>query len=137
MPLHLVTPRLGVARPDAAYVGVEHVEQHALLGGGQITRDDALVLKVGIVAEGRGEDLGGQLGRQHRAPALLGRERAHQRQPWPLLGLEHSRTGELALGGRDGLGAHEHRRHHDLIAENEAVDDQMMAVDLPAPRAVV
>src|SRR5690606_3433767 len=31
-------------------------------------------------------------------------------------------------------GPHERRRHHDLIAEHEIVDHEMMAVDLPPPR---
>ena len=37
----------------------------------------------------------------------------------------------------DRLGSHEGRRHHDLVAQDEVVDDQMMAVELPAPRAGV
>src|SRR6266850_530810 len=97
---------------------------------------DLVALHLEVAAEGRGEDLARKLGPDERPLALLGRERPHQRQPLPLLGLEDARAGLWALVRRDGLGAHEHRGHHDLIAEDEAVDDEVVSVDLPAPRPV-
>ena len=39
----------------------------------------------------------------------------------------------LAAVRRHGLRSEEHGRHHELIAENDAVDDQVVPVDLPAP----
>ena len=39
---------------------------------------------------------------------------------------------EVAVGD-DRLTAEEDRRHHDLISEDEVVDHQMMAVELPTP----
>ena len=35
------------------------------------------------------------------------------------------------------LGAEERGRHHDLVAEDEAVQVEVVAVELPAPRLVV
>src|SRR5207248_4339652 len=31
------------------------------------------------------------------------------------------------------FGTHEHRRDHDLIADDEAIDDQVVTIDLPSP----
>ena len=55
-------------------------------------------------------------------------------RPFGLLRLQDRRAGVLARGRDHRLGAEETRRHHDLVAEHEVVDDQVMAVDLPAPR---
>ena len=51
-----------------------------------------------------------------------------------LLRIEYSRAGELASLREHGLGSHEGWRDDDLVAEHEAVQVQVVAVDLPAPR---
>ena len=61
-------------------------------------------------------------------------EAAEQRQALALLVLQDRRALVLARGAIDRLGADEGRRHHDLIAQDEVVDDDVMAVELPAPR---
>ena len=53
-----------------------------------------------------------------------------------LLALHDRCALELARFGDDRLGADEERRHDDLVAEHEVVDDQVVAVDLPAPGLV-
>ena len=103
-----------------------------------------------VVAEGGGLDapvrtdaaLRRQHGRQdrvveNRLAALLSAQRVDERQPLVLLGLQHAGARVDARLGDHRLGAHEHRRDHHLIADDEAVDDQVMAVDLPAPRLVL
>src|SRR5207302_1889314 len=49
---------------------------------------------------------------------------------------EQARTGVLAAGRQRRLRTGKHWCHHQLIAEHEAVQVQVMAVELPAPRSV-
>ena len=112
----------------------------------QLARPNALVRDLDVVAERGGLDspvsADAALGRQHRRQdrvvqnrlaALLGAQGVDEREPLVLLGLQDARALVDARLGHDRLGAHEHGRDDDLIAEDEAVDDQVVAVDLPAP----
>jgi hypothetical protein len=87
-----------------------------------------------LIAERRREELHRQLAADRRLRLLLGGERAHQREPLAFLRAEHPDPGVLSAVRVTGLRPEEGRRHHELIAEDEAVDDQVVAVDLPAPR---
>lgn len=71
------------------------------------------------------------------APTLLGGEGLHQRQSAGLLFREHAGAGIDAGVGVGRLGPEEQGRHHHLVAQHEAVDDHVVAVDLPAPGLVV
>src|SRR5438445_7475346 len=61
----LVASHLGVARTDAADVGVEQPAEETLLAARQLVVPDAGRLQLEIVAERGREDLPRQLGRQH------------------------------------------------------------------------
>ncbi len=56
--------------------------------------------------------------------------------PLLLLRGEHARAGIFAEAREHRFRPHEGRRHHKLIAENEAVEVEVVAVDLPAPRLI-
>ncbi len=58
-------------------------------------------------------------------------------QPFVLLGLEHAGACVDAGFGDDRFRAHEHWRDDHLVADDKAVDDEVVAVDLPAPRLVL
>ena len=65
---------------------------------------------------------------------LLRRKRAHQLQAGALLVLEQPDALERSVVGVVRLCAPERRRQHHLMAQHEAVEHQMMAEQLPAPR---
>jgi hypothetical protein len=47
---------------------------------------------------------------------------------------QNRRAPILAERCRDGLGAREERRRHDLVAEHEVIDDRVMTIELKTPR---
>ena len=51
-----------------------------------------------------------------------------------LLGGKHAQSLVFPEPRQHRLGAHEGRRQHQLVAEHEAVDDEVVAIDLPSPR---
>ena len=61
-------------------------------------------------------------------------KRAHQRQPLALLVLEQGGAGKRAGVGKGGLRAQERRGQYHLAVDDEAVDREMVAEQLPAPR---
>ena len=65
---------------------------------------------------------------------LLARKCAHQLQPRALLVLEQPDALERPVVGVVRLGAPERRRQHHLRAQHEAIEHQVMAEELPAPR---
>src|SRR6516162_8011691 len=71
-----------------------------------------------------------------RALPLLGRKRAHQSVALLLLCGEDACTGVSAKARKHRLRAHEVGRQDELIAQHEAIDIEMMAVNLPAPGLV-
>ncbi len=123
----------GVSVVHVADVLVDEVEQHRRLCGVEFGGPNPLVLHFEVVPEGRGEDAAGHRLGQHRLLALRSGERLAERQALAFLTLEDARARVLARLGHDRLGTHERRRHHDLVAENEVVDHQMVAVELPSP----
>jgi hypothetical protein len=94
---------------------------------------NALVVELEVVAKGRGEELG-RLRRGDRCSVPLPRlQGAHKRQPLIPLGFEYPDPCILASLSHHRLGAHKIRREHDLVAENKAINDEVVAVDLAAP----
>src|SRR6185312_13899066 len=86
-----------------------------------------------VVGERRTEQLTRQILPDGRARLLGYRQRAHQRETLLLLDLEHARAGVFAGARQHRLRTHEAGGEHELVAENEAVEVEVMAVDLPAP----
>src|SRR4029079_14584065 len=74
-----------------------------------------------------------QLRREDGRGALAFVEGLRQGEAAAVLSVEHTDAGVLAGRGVCWLRAHEYRRHDDLVADDQAVDDQVMSVDLPAP----
>jgi len=58
-------------------------------------------------------------------------------EPLVLFGLQHTRSAVDARLRDNRLGTYEQRCDHDLIADDEAVDNQVVPIDLPAPRFVL
>ncbi len=50
-----------------------------------------------------------------------------------LFRLKDAHAGVLASLSQSWFRAHEHRRHHHLVTEHEAIEVQVVAIDLPAP----
>ena len=73
-------------------------------------------------------------GSEDGAGYLLVIEGADQFQAGPLLGAEDHRAGQWTVEHVARFRAHEARREHELIADDRAVDAQVMTVDLPRPR---
>ena len=107
--------------------------QQVLLAGGEFVIAEAGRGEEVIVAERRREDLAWQLCGEHGLLALRRGERLHQREPLLLLRGEHPRPGILPRLGLHRFGPHEGRRHDDLVGEQEIVDHQVMAIELPPP----
>src|SRR5262249_40435546 len=84
--------------------------------------------------KGTSKKLGWKIVADRRTQPFVRGECAHQRVALLLLGSKHARPLVLAEPRQHGLGAHESWRHHQLIAEHETIDNEVMAVDLPAPR---
>ncbi len=69
-----------------------------------------------------------------RLVALVRRQRPHQRQPSALLAVEDGEPCVGPLVDEVGLGAHERGRDGDLPADEDDVERQVVAVELPTPR---
>ena len=79
------------------------------------------------------EDLREVIGAYHKCVAET-IERPHQHVALLLLCGEDAGPLVLAKAREYRLGAHEDRRLYELVAEHEAIDVEVMAVNLPAPR---
>src|SRR5262249_24460032 len=71
--------------------------------------------------------------RDDRLRLLRACQRAHQRQPLALLVLEQAGAGERADIGKSRLRPQEGRAQYHLPVDDEAVEREMMAEQLPAP----
>src|ERR1035438_4121788 len=63
-------------------------------------------------------------------------ERANQVEAGTLLDIEHSNSGETTSATFARLGTHEYRRHRHLVADDDAIDRQMVPVELESPRHI-
>ena len=63
-------------------------------------------------------------------------ERADQVEAGTLLDIEHSNSGETTGSTFARLGTHEGRGHRQLVADDGAIDRQMVPVELESPRRV-
>ena len=105
------------------------------LGRAEILHGHAGVVEDDVVRPGLGEDV--VAGLREVEDGLLPlrvSERVHEREPAVLLVLKDGCPLVLAGRGDDRFGSGEERRHHDLIAKDEVVDDGVVAVELPSPR---
>ena len=118
---------------QAADVGLDQGGRELLLARREGIEPYAFASQVIVVAEGADDDLTRHVAHEDGLASLGVVERLDQLQRAVLLLVEDPGTGVLAGRGDDRLRTKELRRHDDLIAHDEAVDDQMMAVDLPAP----
>jgi hypothetical protein len=147
MGLDLSHPHLGVAVPGPAHIAGDEQPQYLALGVAEVRPRNALIADFGVVPErsrshaavggvlqllgqvvgvdGRAEDRGCHLGVV---------ERAHQIETGPLLRCEHHRSGEWPFVDVARLGAHERGGEHHLVADDGAVEAEVVAVDLPRPR---
>src|SRR5262249_29942792 len=125
-----------VPRSDAAQVRLDQRSEEGLLSARQLAETYPLVPEHEVVAKRRREHFARKACRTDGLLDLCRRQRTDQREALRLLRLKDAGAGIRAGVGRYWLRPHEHRRHHDLIAEDEAVHDQMMSVDLPSPRSV-
>jgi hypothetical protein len=118
-----------------ADVRADQCEQPITLCAVERRRGNASRLDRDVVTEHLGHVVAAAFsGIENRRGALPGVERLHEGERELLLGREQRRARIFARLGRDRLRSHERRRHHDLVAEHEIIDDRMMAVDLPPPR---
>src|SRR5207247_179580 len=147
---HCLQPELGVAGPQAAGVQRRQSDELLTLPVREIRRSNTFVRDLHIVPKGRGLDppvrtnaaLRWQDGRQdgvvqNGLAALIIAQRIDEVESVVLVLLQHARTAVNARLGDHWLGSHEYRCNDDLVADHEAIDDQVMAVDLPTPRLVL
>ena len=118
-----------MAGPDAAHVGRDEVDEQLLLGRRELVEAQALVAELEVVAEGRRERLAGQVGARIARPRCASVRARISASPC----CSSAPNTRAPVRERHRLRAHEQRRHDDLVAQDEAVDDQVVAVDLPAP----
>src|SRR5205085_7287032 len=64
------------------------------------------------------------------------REATHEVERRCLFRLEDAGPSKGAVRGVRWLRAHEHRRHDNLVADDQAVDVQVVAIELPTPGLV-
>jgi hypothetical protein len=139
----------GVIGPGPAQVDPEGGHQQRALRVAQLIGPDALVGQHEVVLEGAGFrasvrpvlEMGRQRSRHDRGVQdglfpLGGVEGADQIEAASQLGREDLGSGERAGGHPAWLGAHEGRGEDHVVAEHEAVDVQVMTVELPAPGLV-
>src|SRR5512139_1490393 len=103
-----------------------------MLRRGQLVGADARVVEHQVVAKRGGKVFASSLGRDHRLGALRLRERAEQRQAAIFVAFESAQAGVFAGLRMYRFRAEKSRCGDNLVAKNEIIDDQMMAVPLPA-----
>src|SRR5262249_41821263 len=135
-----------VAWPHMAGVRLDERQQEVALAWCQGISADALVRDDGIVLERhrllasiwRGVALRWQVcrddGLKDNRLLLLGQgEGANELEAIALLGVEFTQSGVGAAVGDGRLGTPERRCHHYLVLEDEVVQVEMVAVNLPTP----
>jgi hypothetical protein len=133
--VHFIDAHARVLVAHVVHVQTDQLQELALLTGIERAHRHACVVEDDVVLECFREIVVDCLrGPQRRCGTLLLRERLQERQAGVLFILHYDGALVLAGVGARRLGAEERRRHDDLIAEHEIVDDEMMAVELPAPR---
>lgn len=124
----------GVPVIHIADVEVDEVAQAASCGTTEIVYAQTGVVENDIVFEGLGEIIVAGFGEvEYGLLALSVGESAQHFQTVILLLLKDCHALVFAGGGAHGFGTDEERRHDDLIAENEIIDDGVMSAKLPAP----
>src|SRR6516165_1410148 len=131
--LRLGVADFGVAWPNSA--GIDHEQGLETLAAfrRQLAIADPGGMDPPIVTKGGRQQFAREILAHGRTRLFVGRPRTHQGETLFLLGGENARSGVLARARENWLGAHEAGCQNELIAEDEAVDIQMMAVDLPSP----
>src|SRR5215469_5685244 len=131
--LRLGVADFSVARPNAARVGREQRLKTVAPLHRQLGIADSGAIDPPIVPKSGRQQFAREILADRRTRLFVRRQGTHQGETLFLLGSEDARSGVLARARENWLGAHETGRQNELIAEGEAVDIQMMAVDLPAP----
>ena len=125
----------GVPFPDVADPGFAEFQEGLALGVVEVAEGNALVGQDEVVPKGFGLRVGSVLfGLKHRLGLLRVGQAAGKGEPGVLLVLQNDGALVVALVRPDGFGSEEHRRYHDLVTEDEVVDDAVVPVELPAPR---
>src|SRR5262249_26614663 len=131
--LRLGVADFSVARPNAARVGREQRLETVAPLRRKLGILDSGAIDPPVVAKGSRQQFTREIVSDGCTRSLFGRQRTHQRKALLFLGSEDAGSDVFARTREYWLGAHEAGRQNELIAEHEAVDIQMMAVDLPAP----
>src|SRR4029077_18743671 len=95
---------------------------------------DPPVVYLPVVLERAQEQFRWEIHPNSRLLTLVTGERSHEGIALLLFGDKDPSSLVFAEPRQHRFGAHEGGRHHQLVAEHEAVDVEMMTVDLPAPR---
>src|SRR6516164_629542 len=131
--LRLGVADFSVARPNAARVGREQRLETVAALRRELGIADAGAINPPVVAKGGCQQLTREIFSDRCTRLFVRRQRTHQGKALLLLGGENARSHVFARARKHWFGAHETGRQNELIAEDEAVDIQMMAVDLPSP----
>src|SRR5580704_3370495 len=136
MTLHLSIPNFDVPRSNAADIGrEERLETFAPLSGQLVLANSGRIDPSIVVKSGR-KQFRGKVLADRCTPPLLGCKHPHQRIALLLLCREDAGSLVFAKACEHRLRAHEVGCQHKLIAEHEAIEVEVMTVDLPAPRLV-
>ena len=138
MLLHLGHLDLGVTVGHVSDIFPHQGEKQVALFRIELAGPQPGVVQDNVVAERLGRCVvAGLGGGEHGLGTLFVSERLHEFETPSLLVLHHRHSLVLARVGDHRLRTHEGWRHHDLVAQHEVVDDQVVAVKLPAPRFVL
>src|ERR1700730_9280841 len=132
--LRLGVTDFGVPRAKAADIGREEPLEALAPFRRQLTMTNPGGTNAPVVVECGRQHLRREVRRERRALPLFQRKRAHQRKALLLLRAKYARPGIFAEAGEHRLRAHEVGRQHQLVPEHEAIDVEVVAVDLPSPR---
>src|SRR6516164_5168655 len=131
--LRLGVANFSVARPNAARVGPQQRLETVAALRRELGIVDAGPINPPVVAKGGCQQLTREIVSDRRTRLFVRRQRTHQGKALLLLGGEDARSRVFARAREHWFGTHEAGRQNELITEHEAVDVEMVAVDLPAP----
>lgn len=125
---------LGMAFAGVADVFPNQVLELGALGGGHFRGGQAGVVEDDVILEGLADVVvAGLVGTEDGLGPLSLIKGVDEAQALFLLVLKDQGAFVLPRSGMDGFGTEETGRHHHLVAQDEVVDDQVVAVNLPAP----
>lgn len=108
-------------------------QKRGLLIDDQLVERESLEAHLEVVPEGAGEHLLGQLVGEYCGRALGGVQGVKQGIAQALFVVEYGRPSVLPARRGDRLATPEKRGEDHLVADDQAIGDEMMTVDLEAP----